>query len=32
MSDMLHFTKYNRTGQLQLMNYNFKLVEVPMLH
>ena len=32
MSDMTHCTRYNLTGQIQTMNYNIKLVEVPMLH
>jgi len=32
MSGMIHCTKYNLTDQIQTMNYNFKLVEVPMLH
>ena len=29
---MIQCTKYNRTAQIQIMNYNFKLVKVPMLH
>jgi len=32
MSDTIHCTKYNLTDQIQTMTYNYKLVEVPMLH
>jgi len=32
MSDKTHCTKYNLAGQIQILTYNFKLVEVSVVH